>query len=160
MVTPHFSSPGPRAGARGDLGSGRSTRWLMVAGAIGLTAVLVVARGLKPDPRGYGTHTQLGLYPCMFFQVTGTRCPACGMTTAFAWFVRGRFDRSWQANPVGTLLVLTCLLLIPWLLAGAAWGRPIGCRSLEGPLIGLVVATVALSLVSWSIRLLYGRVLR
>jgi len=81
------------------------------------------------------------------------------MTTAFAWFVRGHFDRSWQANPVGGLLALTCVVLIPWLLAGVVRGRPVGCRSLEVPLTGLVVATVALSLLSWTIRLLYGRVL-
>ena len=139
---------------------GRSTRWAMVLGAIGLAAVLGVARRLVPDPRGYGTHTQLGLYPCMFAQVTGYRCPSCGMTTSFAWFVRGRFERSWRANPVGSLLVPTCAVLIPWLLAGAAWGRPVGCRSLERPLIGLILATVALSLLSWTIRLLLGRVLR
>jgi Protein of unknown function (DUF2752) len=138
----------------------RSTRWAMVLGAIGLTAVLGVAHRLEPDPRGYGTHLQLGLSPCMFAQVTGYRCPSCGMTTSFAWFVRGRFDRAWRANPVGSLLAPTCALLIPWLLAGAARGRPVGCRSLESPLIGLVVATVALSLLSWTIRLLLGRVLR
>jgi hypothetical protein len=131
----------------------------MIVAALGLAAVLVVARRLEPDPRGYGTHTQLGLYPCMFFKVTGQPCPSCGMTTAFAWFVRGRFDRSWQANPVGSLLALTCVLLIPWLVAGAVRGRPVGCRSLEIPLIGLVVAAVALSLLSWTIRLLLGRVL-
>jgi hypothetical protein len=96
----------------------------------------------------------------MFAQVTGVRCPSCGMTTSFAWFVRGRLDRSWQANPVGTLMVPTCVVLIPWLLAGAAWGRPVGCRSLEPPLIGLIVAIVALSLLSWTFRLLIGRVLR
>jgi hypothetical protein len=137
-----------------------STRWAMVLGAIGLAAVLGVACRLEPDPRGYGTHTQLGLFPCMFAQVTGYRCPSCGMTTSFAWFVRGRFERSWQANPVGSLLAPTCAVLIPWLLAGAARGRPIGCRSLEPFLIGLVVAIVALSLLSWTIRLLLGRVLR
>jgi hypothetical protein len=131
----------------------------MVLGAVGLAAVLGVARGLRPDPRGYGTHTQLGLFPCMFFQVTGSRCPTCGMTTAFAWFVRGRFDLSWQANPVGSLLAPTAVLGIPWLLAGAARGRPIGCRSLETPLLGLVVITVVLSMLSWTIRLLLGRVL-
>ena len=74
--------------------------------------------------------------------------------------VRGRFDRSWQANPAGSLLAPICAVLIPWLLAGAARGRPVGCRSLETPLIGLVVATVASSLLSWTIRLLLGRVLR
>jgi hypothetical protein len=131
----------------------------MVFGAIGLAAVLVLARWLEPDPRGYGTHTQLGLYPCMFLQVTGRRCPSCGMTTAFAWFVRGRLDRSWQANPAGSLLALTCAGLIPWLLAGAVRGRPIGFRSLEPVLVALVVAAVALTLLSWTIRLILGRVL-
>jgi hypothetical protein len=131
----------------------------MIVGALGLAAVLFLARWLEPDPRGYGTHTQLGLYPCMFYQVTGERCPSCGMTTSFAWFVRGRLDRSWRANPVGSLLATTSVLLIPWLVAGAVRGRPIGCRSLEIPFVGLVVITVALSLLSWTIRLLLGRVL-
>ena len=137
----------------------RSTRWGMTLGAAGLAAVLGVARWLEPDPRGFGTHTQLGLAPCLFARVTGYGCPSCGMTTAFAWFARGRLDRSWQANPVGALLAPTCVALIPWLLAGAARGRPVGTRSLERPLIGLVVAAVALSLLSWTFRLLLGRAL-
>ena len=149
-----------RAGQSPQIRLSRSNRWAMVLGAIGLAAVFGVARRLEPDPRGYGTHTQLGLYPCMFAQVTGYRCPSCGMTTSFAWFVRGRWERSWRANPAGSLLAPTCAVLIPWLLAGAAWGRPVGCRSPEVPLIGLVVATVALSLLSWTFRLLIGRVLR
>jgi hypothetical protein len=132
----------------------------MVLGAIGLAAVLGVARRLEPDPRGFGTHTQLGLAPCLFARVTGHRCPSCGMTTAFAWFVRGRFDRSWRANPAGSLLAPACVALIPWLLAGAARGRPVGCRSPGPPLTGLLVFSVALSLLSWTIRLLLGRVLR
>jgi hypothetical protein len=77
------------------------------------------------------------------------------MTTAFAWFVRGRFDRSWQANPVGSLLAPTCLVLIPWLLVGAARGQTPWFGTLERPLIGLVVATVALSLLSWTIRFFF-----
>jgi hypothetical protein len=131
----------------------------LVAAALGLAAVLGVARWLEPDARGYGTHTQLGLAPCTFAYVTGQRCPTCGMTTAFAWFARGRFDRSWRANPAGSLLAPTCAALIPWLLLGAARGRPLGFRTLEQPLIGLVVGTVALSLLSWTIRLFFGRVL-
>jgi hypothetical protein len=81
------------------------------------------------------------------------------MTTAFAWFVRGRLDRSWRANPAGSLLAPACVVMIPWFLGGAARGRPIGFRTLEQPLTGLVVATVALSLLSWTIRLFLGRVL-
>ena len=135
------------------------TRGAMVLLALGLSAVFGVARWLEPDPKGFGTHTQLGLPPCHFAWVTGHPCPTCGMTTSFAWFARGRLDRSWQANPAGVLLAPACLALIPWLLAGAAAGRPLGFRSLETPLIGLVVATVALSLLSWTIRLLLGRAL-
>jgi len=136
---------------------GWPTRRALVLAALGLVGVLGVARQLEPDPRGFGTHTQLGLAPCAFALVTGHPCPTCGMTTSFAWFARGRFDRSWRANPAGSVLALTCVALIPWLLAGAARGRPPGFRSLDRPLIGLVVATVALSLVSWTLRLLLGR---
>ena len=133
------------------------TRRALVLAALGLVGVLGVARQLEPDPRGFGTHTQLGLAPCAFALVTGHPCPTCGMTTSFAWFARGRFDRSWRANPAGSLLAPTCVALVPWLLAGAARGRPPGFRSLDRPLIGLVVATVALSLVSWTLRLILGR---
>src|SRR2546423_15540192 len=78
---------------------GRPTRFALVGLAFGLAAVLGLARWLEPDPRGYGTHTQLGLAPCAFAQVTGERCPACGATTAFAWVVPGPLARTWRAQP-------------------------------------------------------------
>jgi hypothetical protein len=80
------------------------------------------------------------------------------MTTAFAWCARGRLDRAWQANPAGCVLAPAFLALVPWLLAGAALGKPPGFRSLETPLIGLVALVVAVSLFSWMIRLYLGRV--
>lgn len=152
-MNPSRDDPGERPRLRPP------TRGGMLCLALAVAAVFGVARWLDPDPRGFGTHQQLGLPPCHFKWVTGHRCPTCGMTTAFAWFARGRLDRSWQANPAGVLLAPMCLALVPWLIAGAVRGRPIGCRSLETPLIGLLVATVALSLVSWTIRLLLGRAL-
>lgn len=130
-----------------------STRRGMVVLAVALTVVLAVAAWLRPDPQGFGTHQQLGLPPCQFARLTGHPCPSCGMTTAFAWTVRGRLGRAWKANPAGGLLALSCAALVPWLLIGAAWGKSPGFRSPEPPLIGVVVATVALSLVSWTIRL-------
>ena len=133
---------------------GRSTRLGLLALAIALAGLLVTARGLTPDARGYGTHEQLGLSPCAFYRLTGTPCPSCGMTTAFAWTVRGRFDRAWGANPAGALLAPACAALTPWLLVGAARGKALGFRSPEPALIGVVVATVAVSLVSWTIRLI------
>jgi hypothetical protein len=125
----------------------------MVGLAAALAVVLVLARWLEPDPRGYGTHQQLGLPPCHFASVTGRPCPSCGMTTAFAWAARGRFDRAWKANPTGSLLAPTLAVIVPWLLVGAARGQALGFRSPERPLLAVVVVTVAISLVSWTFRL-------
>ncbi len=112
---------------------GWPTRRALVLAALGLVGVLGVARQLEPDPRGFGTHTQLGLAPCAFALVTGHPCPTCGMTTSFAWFARGRFDRSWRANPAGSLLAPTCVALVPWLLAGAARDGRQGSGRSTGP---------------------------
>ena len=135
---------------------GRPTRGLLAAFALGLVAVLVVARGLSPDPRGFGTHTQLGLWPCAFKAMTGRPCPTCGMTTSFAWFARAELSRSWGANPAGVGLASICLVLIPWLLTTSARGRPWPFRTIESPLVGLSVAVVALTLISWTIRMTIG----
>ncbi len=127
---------------------------MLLIAAAGLGGLLVVAGRLEPDPRGFGTHTQLGLRSCAFTQVTGRLCPTCGMTTAFAWFVRGRFDRSWQANPAGLLLALAMVPLIGWLAACAVVDQPVGFLSLTGPLIAFVAIVVVVSLGLWLFRLI------
>lgn len=137
---------------------GGRTRLGLFALALGLAGALGLARRLEPDPRGHGTHEQLGLAPCAFARLAGEPCPSCGMTTAFAWSARGRPGRAWGANPAGSLLAPACAALVPWLLAMAATGRPIGCRSPGRPLSLLLVATVALSLLAWTCRLLIRRV--
>jgi hypothetical protein len=129
-------------------------RCSFLVAAVCLVGVMVVARKLEPDPRGFGTHTQLGLRPCVFLTVTGRLCPTCGMTTSFAWSTRGRIDRSWQANPAGCIYALLTVPLIAWLLVSAAANKPLGFRSLSTPLAGMLVAAVALGLASWLIRLI------
>jgi hypothetical protein len=125
---------------------------LIAAAALG--GLLVLARKLEPDPRGFGTHTQLGLRPCTFLTVTGRLCPTCGMTTAFAWFARGRVDRSWQANPAGCVYALLSIPLMAWLAASAIGDEPVGFQRLSAPLAGLFAAAVTLGLASWLIRLI------
>lgn len=144
----------PDVEERGAVRLGPAERGGMVLLAAGLAVVFAVASRLEPSPSGIGTHQQLGLPPCHFAVVTGRPCPTCGMTTAFAWLVRGRFIESLSANPAGAILATACVALVPWLVAGAARGRPWFFKSLEGPLIGLLTATVALSLLSWMVRLL------
>lgn len=68
--------------------------------------VLGVAGLLHPDPRGYGTHEQLGLLRCGFKHLTGWPCPTCGMTTAFAWAVRGDLALAWSVQPFAAVLAL------------------------------------------------------
>src|SRR5262249_5228161 len=122
MVPPHvvFCRLSVSSGSdRGPSGYGRGARFGFVLAALGLLAGLGTARGLEPDPGGYGTHRQLGLPPCAFLGLTGHRCPTCGMTTAFAWAVRGRIGASWQANPAGCLLAACSVVAAPWFVAGA-----------------------------------------
>lgn len=130
----------------------------MALAALGLLAVLAVGRGLEPDPRGYGTHTQMGLPPCGFRAATGRPCPACGLTTSVAWCVRGRFDRAAGANPAGIAVTLGCAAVAAWLAASAGLGagRPNrwAARSAERPLVGLAVALVTLAFATWILRLI------
>jgi hypothetical protein len=84
--------------------------------------------------------------------MTGRLCPTCGMTTAYAWFVRGRIDRSWQANPAGCLLATTSMPLTVWMIACALRGRPVGFRSLSGALMGLLLVGCMLTVACWLIR--------
>lgn len=68
--------------------------------------VLGIAWTLKPDARGYGTHEQLGLARCASLTMTGLPCPTCGMTTAYAFAVRGQLVQSIQAQAAGFVLAI------------------------------------------------------
>jgi hypothetical protein len=138
--------------ARHPLGSPLRCTFLVAAAF--LAGLLIVARKLEPDPRGFGTHTQLGLPRCAFLSVTGRLCPTCGMTTSYAWLARGRIDRSWQANPAGCLYALLTVPLLSWLVWSAVANEPVGFNGLSAPLAGFVFAAVALGLASWLIRLI------
>ena len=79
-------------------------RIALAALALALLALLVTAGILTPDARGHGTHQQLGLPPCTFYLIFQRPCPACGMTTSWAWLLRGEIGHALAANAGGTLL--------------------------------------------------------
>jgi Protein of unknown function (DUF2752) len=133
---------------------GWRTRVLLLIVAAGLAGLLGLARTLVPDPRGFGTHLQLGLQPCTFVTMTGRLCPTCGMTTAFAWVTRGRVDRSWGANPAGCIFALLSIPLMAWFVVSAVRDEPVGFRSVSGPMMGLLTAGVVFCLASWLVRLI------
>jgi hypothetical protein len=84
------------------------SRLLFLALSIGCLALLITAAGLSPSSAGVGTHRQLHLQECGFLLRTGLPCPACGMTTSFAWFVRGNFLASLYIQPMGFALAILC----------------------------------------------------
>jgi hypothetical protein len=88
----------------------------LVALGVGVMAMglLVVAGGINPDPRGVGTHEQLGMAPCTFMAVFGLPCPSCGYTTSFSLFAHFRWAGSAYNQPMGFLLAVMCAM--------AGWG--------------------------------------
>jgi hypothetical protein len=123
---------------------------------LGLVVIFTIAICLNPyqgdgSARRLATHQQLGLPPCTFVDVTGVPCPACGMTTSFALFVRGDIANSLRANWVGTLLATFCLLFIPWALSSIDRGRPLFIRSLEKAFISILTGLLVLMFARWLI---------
>lgn len=70
--------------------------------------VLAVSFLLTPDPRGFGTHEQLGLPPCASRFLFHTPCPLCGMTTSFTYMAHGMPLRAFFAQPAGALGFVFC----------------------------------------------------
>ncbi|MBI3838884.1 MAG: DUF2752 domain-containing protein [Planctomycetia bacterium] len=120
----------------------------------GLLAMLVLAFQLRPDPRGWGTHEQLGLPRCTFLAWVGKRCPACGMTTAWANFVQGRPIAALRAHAAGTLLAVVAVVASIAALVMAARGKKLAWQPGETATAGLAMALVGLILLEWTFRLL------
>lgn len=99
--------------------SRRANRLLHGGIVIGLAIGLIVCATIEPDPSGTGTHTQLGLPPCLVCQFTGLEhCPSCGLTTGLAHLVRGHWSRAaavHRAAPtvffVGCVILLHCVIV-------------------------------------------------
>ena len=130
------------------------SRFLAALVGAGLLALLVLAFQLRPDPRGWGTHEQLGLPRCTFLAWVGKRCPACGMTTAWANFVQGRPIAALQAHVAGTLLAVVALVASGTALTVSVSGKKLAWQPGETAVAGLAIAVAGLILVEWTFRLL------
>ncbi len=85
-------------------------------------ALAVLGFALNPDPRGWGTHEQLGFRPCLPMRLWSVPCPGCGVTTAVTLAARGRVLESLRTQPFGLVTVIGCL-------AGAAWALVMHLRA-------------------------------
>lgn len=68
-------------------------------------AVMLAALYITPNPRGHGSHMQIGLPPCPAVLYTGRPCPSCGMTTSFSATLEGNFELATRAHPMGMPLL-------------------------------------------------------
>jgi hypothetical protein len=131
----------------------RHGRLLELAWAGGFATVLLIARLITPDPRGYGTHTRLVPVPCLWHFLTGLPCPSCGLTTAFAWMARGRWREAWCANWLGPPAYLATWALLVWALLAALLGLPGPAKLLQRP--RLLCAAAIVMLLVWAVRLVF-----
>jgi hypothetical protein len=121
------------------------------------SAVLVTAALLTPNPIGHGTHMQLGLPACGFMVYTGIPCPGCGLTTCFAFMMRGDIVAAAAANPSGVLLFLLTLATVPVAAVGFVRAHSVldTLDRLHAEKWALLLAVT--SLVVWAVRV--GRIL-
>jgi hypothetical protein len=82
------------------------TRLYQAAWALIFLTLALLSLRLNPDPAGHGTHTQLGLPPCPAVLAFNRPCPGCGMTTSFAYSVRGDLINGFRVHPFGPALFL------------------------------------------------------
>ena len=85
----------------------------------------------------------LGLqYQCMLHQITGLRCPFCGMTRDFVLMAHGALPRN---NPGSLVVALGLYAAYPiWLTVAALRGRSHLLVRRGGVICGLVIAMVVL----------------
>jgi len=117
--------------------------------------LLIIARNLEPDPRGYGTHEQLGLTPCYFQITTGHLCPTCGATTAWSLLLDGNLARAVAVNLGGVLSCVAAIVGAPWLLLTAALGRwPVVQPQLR-PLLIFATVWLLIVMLDWARRIFF-----
>ena len=85
--------------------------------------LFALGRWLEPDPRGWGTHEQLGLKPCFPMRHWNIPCPGCGVTTAVALAAHGAPLASLRTQPFGVVVIATALIAALWAITGHARGR-------------------------------------
>lgn len=171
-------SPPPSAGSSGQsprpdsvqaprLGSGQAAAWprsssserlTQVSVALGLWGVVLVSALLVPSADGLGTHEQLGMQPCTFYQATGRPCPGCGLTTAFSLMAHGRVIEAAVVQPFGALLFTLAAAgamgASALAVAGRSWMPVLYSEKLPLVLYGLIFIWLA----SWCYKLIYGEV--
>lgn len=121
-----------------------------------LLGLLVIAGLLRPEPRGHGTHEQLGLPPCTFLTLFDMPCPSCGMTTSWSLLMHGQVAQAVRTNFGGVLLAIVAALAGVGFLLSAALGRWIVKPPSELTLLIAGLIWLSFTLVDWGWRIVSG----
>jgi hypothetical protein len=126
----------------------------LIAAALAATPItlLLVASRLQPSTEGLGTHQQLGLPPCSMRVIFGFRCPSCGMTTSWAYFMNGQWAESFQVNSGGFLLAILSIAFAFCALK-SVWTGQLPSTSSQRLMGVSLLAVAAVTFVDWTLRL-------
>ena len=152
MTAPPREEPtGPREGDRTRAGAG--ARVLCLLRFVAFAGVSVVARQLKPEAEGTGTHEQLGLPPCGLIEALGIPCLSCGWTTAWANMVRGNLGAAFMASPAGAILYVAGAVVALACLAQTVAGFPVLERVARWDWTRIGLGALVLVTASWIFKL-------
>ena len=87
----------------------KSDRFIAFWGFCTTGLILGLAIYLSPNPKGFGTHQQLGLQQCGFITFWGIPCMMCGMTTSFAHYAHFEIAKGFVNQPFSLVLFLGTL---------------------------------------------------
>ncbi|TWT83700.1 hypothetical protein CA13_51670 [Planctomycetes bacterium CA13] len=115
-------------------------------------ALMMTAARLDPSPAGLGTHQQLGFPPCTSRILFGVRCPSCGMTTSWAYFMHGQWFQSAATNLGGFLLAIAAWGVIG--VAAFCVAKPdTPLFSYQKPVALTAIGIAAVTMIDWFVRL-------
>lgn len=114
-----------------------------------ISAFAILALRTEPDPRGLGTHEQLGMEPCGWLQARGSPCPTCGCTTAASLLVHLRPLDAFVAQPFGALLGLAAMAFCLLALIHIARSRSFLAQMAWWPWLRILALGLGVLLGSW-----------
>ena len=126
---------------------------MLLAALAAPLVLLALGLYLEPDPRGWGTHEQLGFKPCWPMTHWNVPCPGCGVTTAVTLAAHGRPLASLRAQPFGLVLRACALAAAAWALAGHARGRDLGAGLPKLPWTRIGGVLALLGMLAWLYKL-------
>ncbi len=143
-----------KLGEMQELGMENVSRVRVLAVLVALVPIVLLATAsrLTPNPEGLGTHQQLGLPPCTSRVLLGIRCPACGMTTSWAYFMHGQWIQSVHANSGGFLLAIGSCCVVFVAACKAIWVE-LKMAGYQKNAALVAIGILAITIADWAFRL-------